>query len=300
MNNAIYIYNPNLSTPGAGTVNAVWASYIDGDGTHGGSRYIPAGQAFFVQSNATAPALDMTNEVRVHNNQAFFKDKTEVTETLRLFAYCGDFVDESVVRFRAESTTGFDGQYDALKFKNWNEAPNIYSFSLGKTELSINSIPYSTETYMMELGFEWNQSGEASIELQGIESFGDWVSIAFEDRLTGITFDLRDQNTYSFQHEADANPSRFWLHFMGVTAVDELQTSNIDFSIWSADKQLYINNPAAQPALVEVFDLQGRLIYSANQKGDASWTIAGLPEAQLLLVRISNTETLVNQKVFIR
>ena len=152
----------------------------------------------------------------------------------------------------------------------------------------------------MELGFEWNQDGEATIELQGMESFGDWVSILFEDRLTGIRFDLRDQNTYSFQHEAEADPSRFVLHFMGVTAVDELQSDKSDYHIWSADKQLHISNPATLPALLEVFDLQGRLLYSSSLSADAKWTIGGLPEAQLLLIRLSNDETVVNQKVFIR
>jgi len=296
MDNAIYIYNTSSSSNG----NPVWASFVDNVGANGGSRYIPAGQAFFVRSNAAAPVLDMTNEVRVHDAQPFFKDAEEEVETLRLFAHANGYTDESVVCFVEESTTGFDGQYDALKFKNWNEAPNIYSLALGKTELSINSIPYSTEAYQMELGFEWNQDGEATIELQGMESFGDWVSILFEDRLTGIRFDLRDQNTYSFQHEAEADPSRFVLHFMGVTAVDELQSDKSDYPIWSADKQLHISNPATLPALLEVFDLQGRLLYSSSLSADAKWTIGGLPEAQLLLIRISNDETVVNQKVFIR
>ncbi|MDY0078051.1 MAG: S8 family serine peptidase [Bacteroidales bacterium] len=296
MDNAIYIYNTSSSSNG----NPVWASFVDNVGANGGSRYIPAGQAFFVRSNAAAPVLDMTNEVRVHDAQPFFKDAEEEVETLRLFAHANGYTDESVVCFVEESTTGFDGQYDALKFKNWNEAPNIYSLALGKTELSINSIPYSTEAYQMELGFEWNQDGEATIELQGMESFGDWVSILFEDRLTGIRFDLRDQNTYSFQHEAEADPSRFVLHFMGVTAVDELQSDKSDYHIWSADKQLHISNPATLPALLEVFDLQGRLLYSSSLSADAKWTIGGLPEAQLLLIRLSNDETVVNQKVFIR
>lgn len=297
MNGSIYIYNTTSSSSG----NPVWASYNGVTGANGGTQFIPAGQAFFVQSNAAAPVLAMTNEVRVHNAQPFYKENTEEVETLRLFAHANGYTDESVVTFVDESTTAFDGQYDALKFKNWNEAPNIYSLTADKTALSINSIPYSTETYLMELGFEWNESGEATIEIQGMESFGDWVSIMFEDRLTGIRFELRDQNSYSFQHEAEADPSsRFVLHFMGVTAVDELQSDKSDYHIWSADKQLHISNPAALPALLEVFDLQGRLIYSVNLQADAKWIISGLPEPQLLLIRVNNAETVVNQKVFIR
>ncbi|MDA3943785.1 MAG: S8 family serine peptidase [Bacteroidetes bacterium] len=296
MNNAIYVYNTGSSSQG----NIVWASYVGGTGTNSGSRYIPAGQAFFVQSNTAAPALAMTNEVRVHNSQAFFKEKTEETETLRLFAHSGDFTDEIVVRYLPESSYDFDGQYDALKFKNWSAAPNIYSLTPDKTELSINSIPYSTETYLMEVGFEWNGSGEAAIEVQGMESFGEWVTIFLEDLLTGARIDLHDQNTYTFIHEADNDPLRFALRFMGVTGADELSNTENDTRIWSADRMLYLSHFGKAPTLVEVFDLQGRLLYSQKLNGNSSSSIGELPLDQVLIVRLSSNESVTNQKVIIR
>lgn len=295
MNNAVYVYNTGSSSQG----NIVWASYVGGSGTNGGSRYIPAGQAFFVQSNAAAPALSMTNEVRVHNSQDFYKNTTEETETLRLFAHSGDFTDEIVVRYLAESSPDFDGQYDALKFKNWNAAPNIYSLASDKTELSINSIPYSTETYVMEVGFERGEAGEAVIEVQGMESFGDWVTIFLEDLLTGARIDLRDQNTYSFIHEPENDPLRFTLRFMGVTGTDELSAEN-DFRIWSANSMLYLSHFADAPALMEVFDLQGRLLYSEKLNGMSSTSVGNLPLDQVLIVRLSSNESVTNQKVLIR
>jgi hypothetical protein len=296
MNNAIYVYNTGSSSQG----NVVWASYVGGSGTNGGSRYIPAGQAFFVQSNAAAPALSMTNEARVHNSQAFFKEKTEETETLRLFAHSGDFTDEIVVRYLPESSYDFDGQYDALKFKNWSAAPNIYSLTPDKTELSINSIPYSTETYLMEVGFEWNGSGEVAIEVQGIESFGEWVSVFLDDLLTGARIDLRDQNTYSFIHEADNDPLRFNLRFMGVTGADELSNAENDTRIWSADRMLHLSHFGKVPTLVEVFDMQGRLLYSQKLNGNSSSSIGELPLDQVLIVRLSSDQSVTNQKVLIR
>ena len=298
MNAAIYIYN----TASSGTGNIVWASYVAGSGgagTNGGTNIIPAGQAFFVQSNAAAPVLSMTNEVRVHNSQAFFKNTTEETETLRLFAHSGDFTDEIVVRYLPESSINFDGQYDALKFKNWNAAPNIYSLTSDKTELSINSIPYSAETYVMEVGFERGEAGEVVIEVQGMESFGDWVTIFLEDLLTGARIDLREQNTYSFTHEVENEPLRFNLQFMGVTGTDELSPEN-DFRIWSANSMLYLSHFADAPALMEVFDLQGRLLFSEKLDGNSSTSVGELPFDQVLIVRLSSEHSVTNQKVIIR
>lgn len=297
LNNAIYIYN----TAGSSSGNPVWASYVDGvGGTNGGSRYIPAGQAFFVQANAVSPELYMNNNARVHNAQPFYKETLEEVKTLRLFAHANEYTDEIVVSFVEESTTGFDGQFDALKFKNWNEAPNIYSLTSDNQALSINSIPYSTGNYEMELGFEWNNSGQATIEVQGLVTFGNEVTILLEDRLMGIIFDLRNQSTYTFQHQAEANPTRFVLHFTEVTNVKELPTNTAGFRIWSAGNNVHIENPTTLPAQLEVFDLQGRLIYNTSLQADKQWTIGGLPGTQLLIFRLSNVEKVYNQKVFIR
>jgi hypothetical protein len=300
MNDAIYIYNTAQSSGNGEGINVVWASYINGVGANGGSRYIPAGQAFFVQTNAAAPVLEMINDVRIHNAQPFYKETQEETETLRLFAHSGDFTDEIVVRYLPESSHDFDGQYDALKFKNWSAAPNIYSLTPDKTELSINSIPYSAETYLMEIGFEWNGSGEAAIEVQGIESFGDWVTIFLEDLLTGSRIDLHDQNTYTFIHEADNDPLRFALRFMGVTGTDELSNAKNDIRIWSADRMLHLSHFGKVPTLVEVFDLQGRLLYSEKLNSNSSTSVGGLPLDQVLIVRLSSNESVTNQKVIIR
>ncbi len=73
MHAAIYMYN----TASSGTGNVVWASYVAGSsgvGVNDGTNIIPAGQAFFVQSNAADPVLSMTNDVRVHSAQNFYKD----------------------------------------------------------------------------------------------------------------------------------------------------------------------------------------------------------------------------------
>ncbi|MBG0781452.1 MAG: S8 family peptidase [Bacteroidales bacterium] len=300
MNDAIYIYNTAQSSGNGEGINVVWASYINGVGANGGSRYIPAGQAFFVQTNAAAPVLEMINDVRIHNAQPFYKETQEETETLRLFAHSGDFTDEIVVRYLPESSHDFDGQYDALKFKNWSAAPNIYSLTPDKTELSINSIPYSAETYLMEIGFEWNGSGEAAIEVQGIESFGDWVTIFLEDLLTGSRIDLHDQNTYTFIHEADNDPLRFALRFMGVTGADELNNAEKDIRIWTANRMLYLSHLVDAPAHLEVFDLQGRLLYSEKLNSNSSTSVGGLPLDQVLIVRLSSNESVTNQKVIIR
>jgi hypothetical protein len=62
--NAIWIWNPILNN---------YAAYGADAGTNGGTRYIPAGQAFFVKSNAASPLLTMNNSVRLHNEQASTK-----------------------------------------------------------------------------------------------------------------------------------------------------------------------------------------------------------------------------------
>lgn len=299
-NAAIYIYN----TASSGTGNVVWASYVAGSGGVGvndGTNIIPAGQAFFVQSNAADPVLSMTNDVRVHSAQNFYKEQEEVVETLRLFAQADDFEDEIVVRFVPESSHQFDGQFDALKFKNWSAAPNIYSFTADKTELNINSIPYATETFVVDLGFEWEGAGDAAINFEGIDSFGDWVTIFFEDRLTGARIDLQEASSYAFTHMPDYPTERFLLRFMGVTGNEELDAVTNEIFAWSKDGLLHVYIPETMgKTQIDIFDLQGRVLYQQESLPGNLYRIDELPQHAALLVRLTGSTDLKTQKVINR
>jgi len=106
---AIWIWNPTLGN---------YAAYGSEAGTNGATSEVPVGQAFFVRTsnvNTTNPTLTMNNDVRVHSDQAFFKNKEQQNNVLRIKALANNYSDEIVVRFRDGATSNFDSQYDAGK-----------------------------------------------------------------------------------------------------------------------------------------------------------------------------------------
>jgi len=116
--NATYIWYPSGS---AGTSN--YASYVAGIGANNGTKYIPVGQAFLVQATS-APVLSMTNNVRVHNTHAFWKDGEVIPDLLRIktVALQNNAFDEIVVHFRDGATTEFDSEFDAVDISICNRS----------------------------------------------------------------------------------------------------------------------------------------------------------------------------------
>jgi hypothetical protein len=170
-----------------------------------------------------------------------------------------------------------------------------------QTLMSINSIPYSIESYDLPLGFESETEGEVIFSFEGIESFGDWVTILFEDQLIGQITDIRSNPVYTFTHTASNTSERFVLHFMGVTATAEQLALQQEFSSWSFDGSVYIRaNNEGQDATVELFDLQGRLLRSKQLNGVNTLKFTGLMSDAVVLVRLTTATASSTQKVFIR
>jgi hypothetical protein len=153
IDDAIWIWNPTAGN---------YATYGSAVGTLNATSEIPVGQAFFVRASATAPALIMNNDVRVHSNQAFFKNKEQQNNVLRIQTLANNYSDEIVVRFRDGATNNFDSQYDAGKMFGMGGSPQLYSMSADGQQLSINSIPATTEQVSIPLGFELETNGEVT------------------------------------------------------------------------------------------------------------------------------------------
>ncbi|KAF0129185.1 MAG: subtilisin-like serine protease [Bacteroidetes bacterium] len=295
VNNAIYIYNSASSNSSA----FVWASYVGGSGTNGGSRYIPTGQGFFVQSSAGSPVLAMDNNVRLHNATGFLKETNEMNNNLQITSHANTYSDEIVLRFIEEATTDFDGEWDALKLKGGDLIPSVFTLSADQIQLSINSIPLVTETFTVPLGFEWLENGEASLSFEGIETFEQQESLMLDDLLTGITVDLSTQTSYSFTHQIENDPHRFVLRFMGPTGNDESKAGSEALKTWIADGQLKFSvQDNKGNGTVEVFDLKGSKLLQKQFFGSQPVTLDGLKTASVVLLKVTTATRVFNQKVF--
>jgi len=253
ISNSVYIW------PSGGSN---YAAYVNSVGTNGGSRYIPAGQAFFVKAIGASPVLTMNNDVRVHNSQAFNKDGELIPDLLRILATGNDFKDEAVVRFTENATASADADFDAWKMYGTEGAPQLYSLAEDNEMLAINSLPLLETSYIVPLNFEMSANKQVTFTFKNIESFDPSVNIILKDELNNQTVNLRNQQFYTFNHNTENAATRFKLVFGGTIGVEEIST-DIN-SMWISGSTLYIHTPelTGQTGLVEVYTASGQKLIS--------------------------------------
>lgn len=186
MDNAFYIWNAE---------SGVYASYVDGIGSNGGTNVIASGQSFYVRSNDVNPVLTVTESSKTTGTDPFLKT-TSGTSYFSMKIENSAGTDEAVIRPRAGATENFDAEFDAHKMfsSNWN-IPSVYSTDSHDNYYSINQfdpgqieIPIYVNTGISEMH---------EITFDGVESFDNLTCVLLEDLHTGVIYDLRTVNSIS-------------------------------------------------------------------------------------------------------
>jgi len=242
-----------------------FASYVLSGGVNGGTQYIPAMQGVFVFATGSG-SLGVTNEVRVHNSQAYWKNNKTDFPTLKLTAKGNDYSDEMILRFCDDASDKFDGTFDAFKKFTQNESiPQIYSITNSNDSLSINTLPKKEEEVVVQVGFCAGESGTYEISFNGISTFHPYSSILFEDKKENILVDIQDISNYSFEYSLSDSKGRFLLHFSDqYFDVNELDDKK--FNIYSHKNSVYIQSGDINDDYsIEIYNMYGKLIHFSEQ-----------------------------------
>jgi hypothetical protein len=290
LQDAFYIWDP---------ISNNYVTWSGGAGTALTSN-IPVGQSFFVKANAASPVLTMTNAVRAHSTQAFWKNtESIVPEIFRLKVSDNESADEMIVRFNNEAAAD-RGFLDVDKLYGADIAPQLYSVTQNDDKLTINALDHSTQTIVVPVGIEYPESKSLTFTASGIESFESSVNIFLEDKLLNKTIDLRENPVYTFTNATGADPLRFNLLFYGVNSTNEL--SNANYNIWVNNDKINILVPEliGQKAIVQLIDQQGRIINTSSVNLDSPSVINAPVSSGLYIVRVVSGNQAFTSKVFIR
>jgi hypothetical protein len=279
--NAIYVMN-----------NYTWASYVNGVGVNGGSRYIAMGQGFFVQVNPSSPlgTLKMNNKVCVHNNVSFLKNDKSEQEVIRLVLSDNGNNDETVIRFSDEATEDFDGDLDAIKMFSFDEDyPQLYSVSNGK-EMSINSLPFSSA---VSIPLEIKGKDGDVMTITATET-ANYEVVNLKDNYTGTIANLKE-GSYNFTY-LSAVSDRFEL-FFNITGIEDNSTSN-DVRIFSTNNNVRVVLDNIQKADITIYNLLGQVI--ENRSTNSAVTNIPVKKSGYYLVKVDDGSNVTTQKVFIK
>lgn len=287
---AFWIWNPDIGN---------YSTYGGQVGTFNATGKIPVGQGFLVESNAAAPSLLMTNAARLHDAQEFYKESSEIIpEVLHLKVAANGLADETIVRFSKIATEN-KGILDAEKIEGSENAPQLYSLTAADEKLTINALPHSEVERIVPLAIEYQQNGQIELNVSGLESFAQGISIFLEDKLMNTMTNLKTTPSYSFMHQTTDNPVRFNLHFFGVNAVNETEPK--EFRIWYGANRINISIPEITDyeAVIEVYDITGRLMLSKTTSLEAPSSINFDGFRGIALVKIVSAKKIYSQKVLI-
>lgn len=202
IDDAIYMYQAD---------NNQYASYVNGIGTNGGSRYIASSQGFYIQANATGPVLNITEAAKSNANPAMIRDR-DPDNLLRLVIRGNDMQDETVIHLNSEATRGFDGKYDAAKFYSPDPLwPSITTVVNGK-DISINSLPFYANTISIPINLKVGVPGAYTLSWSGLDHFAEGSCITLEDLDNGNKINLTGMLEYDFTSEKVAGVARFIIY----------------------------------------------------------------------------------------
>lgn len=269
MANAIQIWNPQTAS---------YATYINGVGANGGSRYIASSQAMWVYATANNPRLTISENCKVDADYAFIKADTEPdpVQVVRIEARDGQYADELVFRFEADATEAYDAHYDALKFSHKEAVTPLFSSFVGGKDYAINTMPKPEGHYSIPLRIVVPEAKQLEIVATDLEAFADASCIILEDVVTGEHTNLFT-DTYTFQHDGTGDGLRLVLHVFNAPKVTGAEVACAD-----AAAEVTAEVEGDGPFVFKYTNRSGEVVREvSNETGLDTWSNAPVGAYQL-------------------
>jgi hypothetical protein len=273
---------------------ATYGTYTAGSGgTNGTTKFIPAAQGFFVQASA-AGSLGVSNEVRTHSSQNFWKTEENMLNRLSLTVSNGEINDETVIYFNEAATGELDYAFDARKLMA-PAAPQLYTM-LANDQMAINTFNNTTETPLVTLGMNAPAAGDYTITVSNIESFDASIPIYLEDLLTGEKISLREMSSYAFS-AGEGTSERFVVHFAEYQGIGDNTGSEVN-NIYAVNNTVYVDFSALRGEIA-IYNILGQEV--SRSVASNGLNMISVPNGNAVyIVKVISDNTAVTKKVFVK
>jgi hypothetical protein len=283
INNSFYIFNASN-----GTYSAYSAAGIS-------SPEIAPLQSFFIQTTSASVGPNLNLNMRDHGlianpAPAYFKTQNfhnklvlEVHQQNK-----PQFKDETVLAFLPNTTTGFDGLWDAHKMLNLGDMPNLFTTHNNGDAMAINAINFdslSTGSVSIPVAFTSKQKGAGySLGLKApylLPGYGVWL----EDKRNHSLTDLKKETYYFINLNSEEH--RFNLHIATEGVPPPLQTHAQPKLWFDARGFLRVQMPVGSSLeRISLYTLSGSLVGWSNPKNNE---ILKAPGPGIYLATVSTT-----------
>lgn len=236
----------------------------------GGEPYVAPLQGFFLKYPTGGKDLvfNVSNisVVRPAGNASNLRSAGESKEEnlLRIKADNGVAVSYALIGYRENASNAYVEKEDVQKlFSPYNYVPELYSLS-GEIPVSINYIKGET---IIPLGIKTGRTGEIKLTFTGMDNYSKAPKIELFDALENRTENLTGKAsfTYTFiNKETGIKNGRFSLR-IGTSTTGSQKVDSDELKIYGDSKGIYVINDSSDPVRkLEVYDLQGRMLYESD------------------------------------
>ncbi|MFN3528990.1 MAG: T9SS type A sorting domain-containing protein [Bacteroidia bacterium] len=263
MQDAVWVWVKDDVAEGGG----VWAAYVDGVSTDGGSQYIAPMQGFMVRALASgSPSISFPATARVSGQSPAYQRVSTTADLLRvnLRKAANGSEMQTIIRFRPQASNSFDASFDAEFVSDFmNATPDLYTTDAQGVKYSINSLePLGAQPVLVPLQVETFGAGEFSFAFNSSAMISG-ASIQLEDTKLGSFSTINDGDVVSFTAAATDAVDRFRLHFNGMaTSVHDSQLDQLN--MYAHEGILYIRG-IEQAEQLRIMDMTGRKVFEAHQ-----------------------------------
>ena len=259
MEDAVWTWVKDNAAEGSGA----WASYVNGVGANGGTRYIAPMQGFMVRAASSgSPAIDFLAAARVSGQTPAYNRTGTLGDIyrVRLAKVSNGSSLETVLRFHPAGTNNFDSHVDAGFLSDFeNASPDIYTTDANGLKYSINSLPaLGVNPVLVPLQTETFGAGDFTLEFDAAAMLS-LPNVQLEDTKLGTFMPMLNAQTIAFTAGANDANNRFRLHFNGlVTSV--LRNQLDQAQLYSHAGALYVKG-ITQAESLRILDISGRLVF---------------------------------------
>lgn len=303
----IYFWRRLNNSSGAGDLGSFYASYtefggVGSDTSDDPNGFIQVGQGFLVKALSSALVFNVNMRVPDNFDNQFFRTSNEnEIEKHRIWL---NLTNENGVssKMLVGYAEGASNAIDRLDGSYINDSGVALTSLINNKEYVIQAkaLPFAIED-IIPLGFKVVTAGEYTISLNKMDGLFEAGQLVYlEDTFTSTIHNLTDSG-YTFSAEAGAFHDRFMLRFTDeVMSVEQLVNQNA-IAVIVNDNTIHINSGNFEMKSINIFDVQGRNLFTIDNINDSEISIDSLNKGnQVMLLQITDqfSNTTVKKLIF--
>lgn len=312
---AIVFYNPDLGQ------TVTYAGGISNPSGYITNGIIPAGQGFYVQALTSTSITFRESHKSTANtnvNPLLRNTTSEHPGTVFRLSVLGEQLDydETVIRFHADATTGFDRALDAAKLFSQPDLPSTSKAKGRQTSictqseknyLAINSLPaMHGGNYKIPVLVKVSRTGNYVVSPIDLDNFPESACIQLKDNFLNVTHDLRKGPYQCVIYDSTSVP-RFELE------ICHSESSTTGFANGPRHKNSVIVYPKestfvavkthfekSQRSQVSAYTITGQEIFSDRELNSSEEELVldfAAYRGQIVLIKVSNSQGHIVKKI---